>query len=124
MLKLLALILAAGIAAGCAGSGTAGVNSSPHVDWTRFGFDASRSSDDPNATGITAANVGSLLYIYDPHGSLRVYDAESGRQLAELPCGGGHWNSPIAIDGRIALPEGDANRHRTSGVLNIWRLPR
>jgi hypothetical protein len=29
-------------------------------DWTRFGWDARRSNDDPYATGITAANVGSL----------------------------------------------------------------
>jgi outer membrane protein assembly factor BamB len=29
-------------------------------DWTRFGWDARRSNDDPNATGITAANVGTL----------------------------------------------------------------
>jgi len=40
-----------------------------------------------------------------------------------LESGGGHWNSLIVVDGRIALPEGDANQHRTSGVLNIWRLP-
>ena len=29
-------------------------------DWTRFGWDARRSNDDPHATGITAANVASL----------------------------------------------------------------
>ena len=29
-------------------------------DWTRFGWDARRSNDDPGSTGITAANVGSL----------------------------------------------------------------
>ena len=29
-------------------------------DWTRFGWDARRSNDDPHATGITGANVGSL----------------------------------------------------------------
>ena len=38
-----------------------------------------------------------------------------------LTAGSGHWNSPIVTDGRIALPEGDANDHRTSGVLDIWR---
>jgi len=30
-------------------------------DWTRFGGDARRSNDDSHATGITAANVGSLV---------------------------------------------------------------
>lgn len=75
-------------------------------------------------SGTSPVVAGGLLFVYDPHGEIRVYDAESGRQLAELTCGDGHWNSPIVVDGRIALPEGDANRHRTSGVLNIWRLPR
>src|SRR5439155_843041 len=40
-------------------SGNAGGVTTGH-DWTRFGWDARRSNDDPNATGITAANVGSL----------------------------------------------------------------
>ena len=39
----------------------------------------------------------------------------------DLPCGAGHWNSPIVADGRIALPEGNANSHRTDGILDIWR---
>ena len=30
-------------------------------DWTRFGYDAQRSSSGPAATGITAANVGRLV---------------------------------------------------------------
>ena len=29
----------------------------------------------------------------------------------------------VTVDGMIALPEGDANDHDTSGVLDIWRLP-
>ena len=37
------------------------MRSTASADWTRFGYDASRSSDDPNATGITAANVASLV---------------------------------------------------------------
>jgi outer membrane protein assembly factor BamB len=73
--------------------------------------------------GTSPVVADSLLYVYDPHGGVRVYEADSGRQLTLLPCGAGHWNSPIVVDGRIALPEGDANSHRSSGVLNIWRLP-
>jgi hypothetical protein len=61
--------------------------------------------------------------VYDPGGSLRVYAPQTGQQLAALNSGSGHWNSPIVVDGRIALPEGNANQHNTSGVLNIWRLP-
>jgi hypothetical protein len=42
--------------------------------------------------------------------------------VTQLRAGVGHWNSPIVTDGRIALPEGDANDHVLSGVLNIYRL--
>jgi outer membrane protein assembly factor BamB len=73
--------------------------------------------------GTSPVVAGGLLYVYDPGGGLRVYQPETGRQLAELTCGDGHWNSPIIVDGRIALPEGSANRHRASDVLDIWRLP-
>jgi hypothetical protein len=52
-----------------------------------------------------------------------VYRWDTGAQVAALACGSGHWNSPIVIDGKIALPEGNANAHAASGVLNIWRLP-
>ena len=77
-----------------------------------------------NATGGTSPIVaGGLLYIYDPHGGLQVYEPTTGRKIATLPCGYGHWNSPIVADGRIALPEGNANSHHATGVLNIWRLP-
>ena len=73
--------------------------------------------------GTSPVIAGGLLYVYDPGGSLRVYAPQTGQQIATLNSGGGHWNSPIVVDGRIALPEGNANQHRTSGVLNIWRLP-
>ena len=73
--------------------------------------------------GTSPVVAGGLLYVYDPGGGLRVYQPETGRQLTDLDCGGGHWNSPIIVDGRVALPEGNANHRRTSGVLDIWRLP-
>lgn len=77
-----------------------------------------------NSNGGTSPVVaGGLLYVYDPRGGLRVYDPQRGTQIADLPCGGGHWNSPIVVDGRIALPEGNSNRHESSGVLDIWSLP-
>jgi hypothetical protein len=65
-----------------------------------------------------------LLYVYDPGGGgLNVYDPVSGNRVANLPAGSGHWNSPIAVDGTIALPEGSANDHGTEGVLNLYSLP-
>jgi hypothetical protein len=68
--------------------------------------------------------AGGLLWVYDPGGGgLRVYRPANGHLVATLSAGGGHWNSPIVMDGRVALPEGDANDHATSGVLDIWRLP-
>jgi hypothetical protein len=73
--------------------------------------------------GTSPVLAGGLLYVYDPHGSLRVYEPQTGNLLATLAAGGGHWNSAIVVDGKIALPEGNANDHRTTGVLNIYRLP-
>ncbi len=74
--------------------------------------------------GTSPVVVDGLVYVYSPYGGLYVYDATSGRELAELDAGEGHWNSPIVADGRIALPEGNANAHLTSGVFDIWRLPK
>ena len=75
-----------------------------------------------NGNGGTSPVVaGGLLWVYGPSGGLRVYQPASGRLLTTLSAGRGHWNSPIVTDGRVALPEGDANDHATSGVLDIWR---
>ena len=74
------------------------------------------------AAGTSPLVSGGLLWIYDPNGGLNVYQPTTGKLIATLQCGGGHWNSPIVIDGRVALPEGNANDHATSGVLDIWSL--
>jgi hypothetical protein len=71
--------------------------------------------------GTSPVIAGGLLWVYDPAGGLRVYEPSTGKLLTTLSAGGGHWNSPIVTDGRVALPEGDANDHATSGVLDIWR---
>jgi outer membrane protein assembly factor BamB len=90
--------------------------------WTleRDRFQQRWKNDTPGTSPVVA---GGLLYVYSPRGGLHVYEPQTGKPVAALDCGGGHWNSPIVIDGRIALPEGNSNSHRTSGVLNIWRLP-
>ncbi len=80
-----------------------------HVAWKR------------GDAGTSPVVAGGLLYVYDPGGGLNVFRPKTGSVVARLPAGRGHWNSPIVTDGRIALPEGNANDHRTSGVLDIYR---
>ncbi|MFZ1907415.1 MAG: PQQ-binding-like beta-propeller repeat protein [Steroidobacteraceae bacterium] len=72
--------------------------------------------------GTSPFEAGGLLFVYARVGGLNVYQATSGKLIATLPCGGGHWNSPIVLQGEIILPEGNANDHATSGVLDIWSL--
>ena len=80
-----------------------------HVAWSK------------STNGTTPIVAGGLLYVYDmDSGGLNVYDPRSGRLLTTLASGTGHWNSPIVVDGYVIEPEGDANDHLTSGVLDIW----
>ena len=72
--------------------------------------------------GTSPIVAGGLLYVYDPGGALVIYRAGSGRVVARLPAAGGHWQSPVPGGSRIALPEGDANDHRTSGELSLYGL--
>jgi hypothetical protein len=72
--------------------------------------------------GTSPVVAGGLLYVYDPNGGLNVYRPTTGARITHLQAGSGHWNSPIVTDGRIALPEGDANHHSLQGVLDIYRL--
>jgi outer membrane protein assembly factor BamB len=74
------------------------------------------------AGGTSPVVAGGLLYVYDPSRGLNVYRPTSGALVTQLPAGAGHWNSPIVTDGRVALPEGNANDHLLSGVLDIYRL--
>jgi len=76
-----------------------------------------------DSSGTSPFEAGGLLYVYAREGGLNVYDATSGKRIATLPCGPGHWNSPVVLQGAIILPEGNANDRATSGVLDIWSLP-
>jgi outer membrane protein assembly factor BamB len=77
-----------------------------------------------NGTGGTSPfEADGMLFVYARAGGLNVYEASSGKRITTLPCGPGHWNSPIVLQGKIILPEGNANDHVTSGVLDIWSLP-
>ena len=72
--------------------------------------------------GTSPVVAGGLLYVYN--GSLNVYAPSTGKLLTSLSAGGGsHWSSPIVTDGRVAVPEGNANDHSTSGTLDVFRLP-
>ena len=75
------------------------------------------------AAGTSPVVAGGLLWVYDPGGTLAVYEPTSGKAIAALPAGPGHWSSPIVTAGRVVLPVGDANQHRTDGVLDLYRLP-
>src|SRR5437660_6526655 len=76
-----------------------------------------------HTAGTSPVVADTLLFVYDPGGGLRVYRSDTGVQLADLACGGGHWNTPIVIDGKVALPEGNSNSHAASGVVDRRRLP-
>jgi hypothetical protein len=68
--------------------------------------------------------AGGLLYVYDDNaGVLRVMLPLSGRSVAVLPAQGGHWNSPIAIGGRVILPVGGSSSDNdTSGSIYVYHL--
>jgi outer membrane protein assembly factor BamB len=77
-----------------------------------------------NATGGTSPfEAGGLLFVYATGGGLSVYEATSGKHIVTLPCGPGHWNSPIVLQNQIIVPEGNANDYSASGILDIWSLP-
>ena len=72
--------------------------------------------------GSSPALAGGLLFVAGD-GQVHVYVPTSGREVATLLSGPLHWQSPIIADGRVALAEGNANDHATTGVLNLYRLP-
>ncbi len=90
--------------------------------WTVSGGHLAQAWKNSNG-GDSPVVVDGLLFVYDPHGALRVYDAPSGRLVTTLQAGSGHWNSPIVVDGMVVLPEGNANAHATRGVLDVWQVP-
>jgi hypothetical protein len=70
--------------------------------------------------GTSPVLAGGLLYIQG-NGQLRVYEPSNGHELADLPIGEDHWQSPIVVDGRVIAAEGNSNDHNTSsGVLDVY----
>lgn len=77
-----------------------------------------------DAAGSSPVVAGGLLYVYDvSSGELNVREPTSGRLLASLPAGAGHWSSPIVIGGRIVLPVGGSSGDDAlHGIVNLYRL--
>jgi hypothetical protein len=74
--------------------------------------------------GTSPVMAGGLLYIYEPNaGGINVYRPGSPRPVAKLPGEGGHWNSPIVVDGHVIEPEGNANSHQLTGKIEIFSAP-
>jgi len=81
--------------------------------------------------GSSPVVAGGLLYAYNvDEGGLSIYnpDPPAGTELPNEPLltlniPRGHWNSPVIADGRIALGDGNANDHLTTGQLYIWSIP-
>jgi outer membrane protein assembly factor BamB len=71
--------------------------------------------------GTSPIVAGGLLYV-EGSGGIRVYLPTSGHEIATLPIGDVHWESPIVADGRVAAAEGNSNDDATNGVLDIYRL--
>jgi len=72
--------------------------------------------------GTSPVIAGNLLFVATA-GAVNVYRATNGSQVASLTLGSElHWQSPVVADGRVAIAEGNANDHATSGVLDIFRL--
>jgi hypothetical protein len=90
--------------------------------WTLSGGQLQSAWSNGNS-GTSPVLAGGLLYVFDPNGGVRVYIPQTGRQVTRLDCGGGHWNSPIVVDGMVVVPEGNSNSDSKSGVLDVFRLP-
>ena len=61
-----------------------------------------------------------MLFVYAREGGLNVYEAASGKRIATLPCGPGHWNSPIVLQGQDhpSRRQRERSRHkRRAGYL-------
>ena len=71
--------------------------------------------------GTSPVVAGNLLYV-GGDGSLNVYVPATGKLVVSLPTGPIHWQSPIVTAGRVAIPEGNANTHATTGVLDVYHL--
>lgn len=75
--------------------------------------------------GSSPVIAGGLVYVFNPtEGGINVYRPASGKRVATIPTPGkGHWNSPVVVDGRIALGVGMGNNFPTTGTFSIYHKP-
>ena len=64
--------------------------------------------------GTSPVLAGGVLWVYDLGGGLVAYRPGSGKVIHRFAVPAGHWNSPIVAGGRVYLPTGNANDHKTS----------
>jgi outer membrane protein assembly factor BamB len=78
-----------------------------------------------NGTAATSPVIaGGLLYMYDESGGhLDIRRPQTGVRLRALPVAPGHWNSPIAVGGRVILPTGSYHDASSSSIVYVYRLP-
>ena len=72
--------------------------------------------------GTSPVLAGGLLYVYDPDGGLFVYEPATGRAITNSMREADTGTVPSSWTAMIVLPEGNSNQHKTSGVLDIWRI--
>ena len=82
-----------------------------------------------NGTGGTSPVLaGGRLWVQDLDGGLNVYRPGSGRRVAHLATGPGHWQSPVLGGGRVLVAEGEAatakDSRRSSRIAPINTAPR
>ncbi len=70
---------------------------------------------------VPPVEAGGLLYVAGD-AAVHVYVPTSGREVATLPTGALHWQSPIVVDGHVIVAQGNANAHATTGVLDVFSL--
>ncbi len=74
--------------------------------------------------GTSPIMSGGLLLVYDEQdGRLIIRNPANGHIVRSLAAGQGHWNSPIAVGGRIIEPTGNYHSSASSSVIDIWHLP-
>jgi hypothetical protein len=79
------------------------------------------SSSTPGTSPIMS---GGLLLVYDEvNGQLVIRNPANGHVVRSLAADEGHWNSPIAVGGRIIEPTGTYHSNASSSVIDIWHLP-